>query len=130
MAKSSWKHLKGGKSKHNNVKQIVDGMRFDSTAEANYYTQLKLRKRAGEIIDFKCQESFELIPPFTDATGYKHRPVTYRADFIVYHNGYTEIVDVKGFATREFTLKWKMLKWRYGQEGTGYRFTIVPSNEV
>jgi hypothetical protein len=132
MDKSSWTRFKGAKpqrSKYNNVKVVVDGMRFDSRAEADYYQQLKLRKRAGEVIDFKCQESFEIIPAFTDATGYHHRPVTYRADFVVFGDGYTEIVDVKGHKTREFTLKWKMLKWKLVGHPE-YRFTIVASDTI
>lgn len=130
MVDSSWKRLKGGRNKYNNVKMMVDGMTFDSKAEADYYSQLKIRQRAGEILKFERQFSFEIVPPFTDATGYRHRPVTYRADFVVYYEGHTEIVDVKGFATREFTLKWKMLKWRYGQQGTGYTFRIVTPDEI
>jgi len=38
--------------KMRNVKTVADGRIFDSKKEADYYCQLKILKRQGEIIDF------------------------------------------------------------------------------
>lgn len=79
------------KSKYHARKTVVDGIEFDSKAEAAYYYQLKTLK-----LDFKCQEPFEICPKFrlNDKT-YRHR--TYRPDFSIYENGeLVSVVDVKG----------------------------------
>lgn len=36
-------------NKYRNVKVVVDGIKFDSTKEANRYAELKLMEKAGEI---------------------------------------------------------------------------------
>ena len=79
------------KSKYGAVKTSVDGQTFDSKKEADYYCNLKLRLQAGEIKGFCLQPVFILAP------GLK-----YKADFIVFHNdGVAEIIDTKGFKTKE-----------------------------
>ena len=79
------------KSKYGAVKTSVDGQTFDSKKEADYYCNLKLRLQAGEIKGFCLQPVFILAP------GLK-----YKADFIVFHNdGTSEIIDTKGFKTKE-----------------------------
>lgn len=113
--------------KFNNRKTTIDGISFDSKKEANYYCELKLRKRAGDILDFECHPKFELLKGFTDSEGRTQRPITYTPDFIVYHNGYTEIIDVKGgraTQTRHWKDKWKMLKYQFRFSNT-YKFTVV-----
>lgn len=52
------------KNKYRNIKTTVDGIEFDSRKEADYYCQLKLLKRAGEIKDFGLQPRYELQPTF------------------------------------------------------------------
>ena len=39
----------GGRAKYGNRKVVLDGIRFDSQAEASRYGELKLLERAGEI---------------------------------------------------------------------------------
>lgn len=110
-------------NKYGNVKTEVDGIVFDSKKEARYYETLLLRKKAKDIIGFELQPVFELQPKFKYG-GKTIRAIRYVADFLVYHEGQTEIVDVKGMQTATFKLKWKMLKFKYGQTGE-YIFTIV-----
>lgn len=101
------------KAKYKNTKTVVDGIKFDSVKEANYYCDLKLLKRAGKIKDFKMQVPFELQP------AYKHqgkaiRAIEYIADFVVtYSDDSHKVVDVKGFKTDIYKLKKKMLLYRY-----------------
>ena len=90
---------KGNKrSKYGAVKTKIDGQIFDSKKEADYYCELKLRLQAGEI------KGFCLQPTFILAEGLK-----YKADFIVFNNdGTTEVIDVKGFKTKEYITKKKV----------------------
>jgi hypothetical protein len=92
------------KSKYNAVRTKVDGITFDSKREAEYYSELKIRQKAGEILGFSRQDQFVL-----DDAG-----TVYRADFVIFYpDGRYEIVDVKGVKTQVFKLKMKMLKMRY-----------------
>ena len=91
------------KSKYGAVKTSVDGQTFDSKKEADYYCNLKLRLQAGEIKGFCLQPVFILAP------GLK-----YKADFIVFHNdGAAEIIDTKGFKTKEYIAKKKVFEDKY-----------------
>lgn len=96
---------------------------FHSKKEADFYVKLKILKRAKKIIDFKLQPEFELQPKFRDAEGKMIRSIKYKADFIIYHDGKTEIVDVKGYRTETFNIKWKLLQFKYKDQG--YLFTII-----
>ena len=95
---------KGNKrSKYGAVKTKIDGQIFDSKKEADYYCELKLRLQAGEI------KGFCLQPTFILAEGLK-----YKADFIVFNNdGTTEVIDVKGFKTKEYITKKKVFEDKF-----------------
>lgn len=100
-------------NKYHAKKTEVDGIKFDSRAEANYYMDLKLLQKAGEIVRIELQPEYELIPPFT-YQGKKYRAIKYRADFLAeYEDGHIEVVDVKGKATRTYQIKKKLLLYRY-----------------
>lgn len=94
---------KGKRSKYGAVKTSVDGHTFDSQKEANYYCNLKLRLQAKDIKGFCLQPTFILAP------GLK-----YKADFIVFNNdGTSEIIDTKGFRTKEYITKKKVFEDKY-----------------
>ena len=109
-------------NKYGAKKTVLDGIKFDSIAESRYYSELKLRKRAGDIEDFELQPEFELQEKYRDTDGKMIRAIKYKADFLVHHKGLEEIVDVKGIQTPVFKLKWKLLKHKYGGR---YKFTIA-----
>jgi|TARA_Y100000296_G_C5179952_1_gene263263 hypothetical protein len=111
------------KLKYGNRKTEVDGILFDSKKEAAYYCELKLRKKAGDIFNFDLQPVYELQTAFRDNSGKHIRAITYKADFVVYEDGKTTIVDVKGMKTEVFKIKWKMLKYKYRERG--YEFLLV-----
>ena len=69
------------KNKYNAQKTVIDGIKFDSQDEANFYCELKLRVRAGEVESFDLQPEFLLQEGYRDANGKYHRPIKYRADF-------------------------------------------------
>lgn len=101
------------KHKYNATKAIVDGIQFDSKREAEFYCELKLRVRAGEVKSFDLQPEFILQEGYV-RNGRKIRPIVYRADFrIHYCDGRVEVVDTKGYRTKEYKLKKKLLLAKY-----------------
>lgn len=44
------------RNKYNNRKVTVDGITFDSAKESEYYSKLKILKKAGVIKDFERPE--------------------------------------------------------------------------
>ena len=107
------------RAKYGNTKVTVDGITFDSKAEARRYGELKLLARAGEIGDLELQPKFNLY-------GMGHtRVCSYRADFqykeIDSHGGPVlnlVVEDVKGVRTAIFALKAKLFRDNYGFEIT------------
>jgi hypothetical protein len=101
------------KSKYGNKKTQVDGIWFDSKAEARYYLFLKAQKQQGQIKDFSLQPRFTLQESFRK-DGKTHRKLEYVADFQVTHlDGTIEIIDVKGARTKEYSIKEKLFHFRY-----------------
>ena len=97
------------KPKYRNEKTEIDGIRFDSKAEARRYQYLKSRLDDGEI------ESMVLQPKYAiEVNGIKI--CTYIADFRYrYFGSETEIVeDVKGVRTPAYRLKKKLMKAVHG----------------
>lgn len=103
-------------TKYNNKKITVDGQIFDSKKEANRYKELRLLEKAGGIKDLRTQVKFKLIPAQRDeATGEViERECSYKADFVYEEDGKTVVEDVKGFRTKEYVVKRKLMLWRYG----------------
>lgn len=101
------------KHKFNAKKTVFNGIKFDSKKEANYYAELLLRQKAGEIASIDRQPQFVLVPPY-EHNGQKVRALKYIADFkVTYPDGTVEIIDVKGYKTKEYKLKKKMLLQQY-----------------
>lgn len=99
--------------KYHNKKVECNGIIFNSIKEKNYYCELKVLLMAGEVIEFERQVTFELQPKFKHA-GKTERAIKYIADFVVkYKDGRTVVVDVKGFRTKEYLLKRKMLLYKH-----------------
>lgn len=101
-------------NKYNAVKTTTGGITFDSKAEANYYNELLLLKKAGIVKSIILQKDFTLQEAYTKENGERVRAIRYRADFEVqYADGHTEVVDVKGKRTKEYIMKKKLLLTRY-----------------
>ena len=103
------------RSKFGNVKTEVDGIRFDSKAEARRYSELKLLESAGEIWGLIRQPRFDLV-----VEGAKIG--TYVADFHYYEKDHwTRVIeDVKSPATKTplYRLKKRLVKALYGIDVT------------
>ena len=103
-------------NKYRAQKTTVDGITFDSKAEATRYCQLKQAQRAGKIRWFTRQPSF-LLPG-----GHRYRP-----DFMVCDSiGNMWVEDVKGFETEAFRLKRDL--WR--ETFPGFPLKIIKGGKV
>ncbi|MEK4692473.1 DUF1064 domain-containing protein, partial [Bacillus sp. FSL W8-1202] len=100
-------------NKYGARKTQVDGITFDSRAEAKYYEQLKWLKVSKQIKDFKLQPRFLLQEAFKK-NGKTFRKIEYIADFEVHNlDGSIEIIDIKGVETKEFAIKRKLYERLY-----------------
>lgn len=101
--------------KYRNVPTAVDGITFDSRAEARRYADLRNAKRAGIVTDIRRQVAYRL-----EVNGVLI--ATYKADFVVtYMDGVVDVEDVKGGSkggtrTRDYVMKKKLMKAIYGIE--------------
>ena len=119
-----WNHYK--ENKYGAEKVVVDGIRFDSKSEAKRYLDLSLLVKAGEITDLRRQVSYLLIPAQKepDTVGPKggrkpgkviEKECSYVADFVYKDREGNEIVeDTKGFRTKEYIIKRKLMLWIHG----------------
>lgn len=111
------------RNKYGNRKVVIDDITFASRKEAKYYLYLKQRETDGEIPGFRMQVPYELIPAVwaeeekqlktKTKTVRKclQRAVHYVADFVYTDpaTGSEVVVDTKGFRTKEYILKRKMM---------------------
>lgn len=110
------------------IKDKKPVMVFDSTKEYNRYIQLRLMEKAGLISNLSRQKTLTIIDDFT-YNGEKIKGINYKADFY-YRNkdGQIYVEDVKPFdeksgkyrTTKDFNLKWKLLKNKYPE----YKFIL------
>ncbi len=117
--------------KYHNKRKKVDNIIFQSRKEAQRYCELRLLEKAGKISSLELQKVFELIPAQyeTSAEFYTkgknkgerkkgkciEKAVTYKADFVyIDENGYTVVEDTKGFKTKDYVIKRKLMLFVYG----------------
>lgn len=107
-----------GLNKFGAIRTELDGIVFDSKAEAGYYAELMVLKRTGIVREVQLKPKFVLLLPYPHPqTGKIVRGIAYIADFLVtYQDGRQEVVDVKSNATKTSTykLKKKLFESKYG----------------
>lgn len=96
-------------TKYNNKKTVVDGIKFDSKAEAARYVELKGMEEGGYITKLSRQVPFLLIPKQCG-----ERSVKYIADFVYFVDGRQVVEDVKGVRTPVYNLKRKLMLQVHG----------------
>lgn len=98
-------------NKYGAKRTLLDGICFDSKAEASFYAALKQREKAGEVTDIERQREYDLM-----VNGVL--VARYRADFVFFDRRVRarRVIDVKGVATRDFTMKRKLMKACHGIE--------------
>ena len=103
--------------KYGNAKTVVNGLKFDSRAEAQRYSHLMILQRAGHISNLRCQVSFELVSGVKFAGAARAKPsLRYVADFVYTEKGKEVIEDVKGVETQEFKIKRHLMLALLGKE--------------
>lgn len=104
-------------SRQGNVWTTIEGIKFQSKAEANRYLQLRTLERAGQIQKLERQIKYSLIAGGILCTQYV-------ADFRYIENGKEIVEDVKGQILPDFKIKYMLMKGLLGIEvrlvtGTG-----------
>ena len=113
------------RTKYHSRKITRDGITFDSVKEYKRYTELLLLEKAGAIQDLKRQVEFVLISAQRepDTVGKRggiikgkviEQKCSYVADFVYTENGKTVVEDTKGFRTKDYILKRKMMLFFHG----------------
>ena len=95
------------RNKFNARKVEVDGLKFDSMAEARRWRTLSALEAEGKIAALDRQVRFSLR-----VNG--HRIADYVADFVYQHGGAVVVEDVKGVRTPEYKLKAKLMHALHG----------------
>lgn len=112
-------------SKYHSKKVTVNGNTYDSRKEYRRFCELSLLQRAGAITELQRQVEFELIPAQRepDTVGVRggikkgkviEHKCSYVADFVYKENGKTIVEDTKGFKTKDYIIKRKLMLWVYG----------------
>lgn len=115
------------KNKYNAKSVEYDGIQFDSQREALRYRELVFLLNDGIISNLERQVKYVLIPtqrePATVGArgGIKQgklleKECSYIADFVytVVETGETVVEDTKGFKTKEYLIKRKLMLFVYG----------------
>ena len=86
---------------------------YHSAKEARRAQELKLLEQAGKIRGLREQVRYELLPKQEG-----ERPVYYWSDFtyeeLTDGNWVVVTEDTKGYRTKDYILKRKLFRWRYG----------------
>ena len=112
-------------SKYKNKKVYFNGYAYDSKKEAHRHIELLELERRGEITDLQRQVKFVLIPAQRepDTLGKRggvrkgkliERECAYKADFVYKRNGETVVEDTKGFRTKDYVIKRKLMLLIHG----------------
>lgn len=101
-------------TKYRNKKVEIDGMTFDSKKEARRYKELLLLEKAGAIQDLQTQVKYVLIPSQRINGKVVERECSYKADFVYTENGQTVVEDTKGFKTKDYIVKRKLMLKEHG----------------
>ena len=91
------------KHKFKAVRIERDGIKFPSLKQGRYYDELQLKVKAGYVLFFLMEVPINLPGG-----------VKYRCDFVEFHaDGEVRFIDVKGYRTKEYIIKKKMVESLY-----------------
>jgi hypothetical protein len=106
--------------------RTVDGVEFASQAEARRYEVLRNREDAGEIEELELQPHYELQEAFTDNAGHHRAAITYTADFRYEQDGEVVVEEVKGHASRDFSVRMRLFLYQYPE----VVYKLIPAGDV
>lgn len=102
-------------SKYHNRKIVREGETYDSVKEYRRAKELELLEKGGVIKDLKRQVRFEIIPSQRGDDGkVVERAVTYVADFVYFEGDKLVVEDTKGFRTKDYIIKRKLMRYLLG----------------
>ena len=112
-------YVKRYQNKYGAVKQTFNGRSYHSKKEAAYAQQLHLRKLAGEIT--------EILPQYPLRLYVNEKKIcNYFIDFkITLADGTVELIEVKGFETDVWRLKWKLTEALLEEIEPGAKLILV-----
>lgn len=116
------------KSKYKAIKTTINGIEFDSRKEARRYQELLLLERGKAISSLQLQVKFVLIPAqYEEVERYGkngrklksyrrlvEKEVSYIADFVYWEGGKLIVEDTKGFKTKDYIIKRKLMLFEKG----------------
>jgi len=114
------------KSKYKAKPTTINGIKFDSKAEAQRYMVLSFLEKEGKISELELQPSFTLMDKFR-YHGKGIRAIKYVADFLYVENDQNVVEDVKGMKTPVYELKLKLFLSQYGDI---YTFREIHNGKV
>lgn len=98
---------------------MYNGIAYHSKFEAGYAAELDLRLKCGEFKDWHRQIKVSFEVEGTHITNYY-------VDFSIdHHDGTTEFVEVKGFETDVWKLKWRLFEAMHKKMFPNSRLTVV-----
>lgn len=118
------------KNKYHSKKVEVGGIIFDSKKEAKRYSELLLLEKAGAISELQRQVKYILIPAQRESSNEIYtkgknkgcfkpgklleKECAYIADFVYKENGRIVVEDTKGFRTKDYIIKRKLMLHEHG----------------
>jgi hypothetical protein len=111
-------------SKYHSRKITQDGKTFDSVKEFRRFNELALLEKAGAIKNLETQVKYVLLPAqYAEIYDKKskrwkekciERECAYVADFVYEENGEKVVEDTKGFKTKDYIIKRKLMYYIHG----------------
>ena len=107
-----------GQNKYGSIRQTYNGYPYDSKLEARAAMELDLRIKAKDIKSYERQKTIRLM-------AYGKPICNYRIDFVLTHNdGTLEYLEIKGFSTDLWKLKWKLFEAQLAETEPTAKATI------
>ena len=106
-------------NKYKAERQTFDGRSYHSKKEADYAVNLAWKKKAGEIK--------EIIPQYKLDIRVNGKHITnYFIDFkVIYSDNRIELIEVKGFETDLWLLKWRLTEALLDELEPGAKLVII-----
>ncbi len=106
-------------NKYKAQKQTFDGRSYHSKMEADFAANLEWKKKIGEIK--------EIIPQYKLDIRVNGKHITnYFIDFkVIYSDDSVELIEVKGFATDVWKLKWSLTEALLDEIEPGAKLVLV-----
>lgn len=106
-------------NKYKAERQTFNGRSYHSKKEADYAANLAWKKKAGEIKEIIPQYKLDLRVNGKHITNY------YIDFFVRYTDGRTELIEVKGFETPEWIIKWRLTEALLDQLEPGAKLVLI-----